>query len=118
MTKGSPFFQRAAMKMFRQVVVNFQKEQGPDGARWKPLKRPRPRGGTKILQDRGILRASVLFRGYKDNAQVRTNLRYAATHQHGDKRRNIPARPYMWMPDALRSELTAEYGRWVAEGRI
>lgn len=117
-THGDRFFQRAAMIMHRQVMDNFKKEQGPDGGKWARLKKKRKRGGSKVLQDTGILRSSILFRGHRANAEVKTNLKYAATHQFGDKRRGIPARPYMWMPDQLRKDLTDQYGRYIATGKF
>lgn len=62
----------------------------------------------KILQDRGLLRASVTT-GKAVNAGARlvtlgTSMVYAATHQFGDRGRGIPARPFFVIQDDDREE--------------
>lgn len=62
----------------------------------------------KILQDRGLLRASVTTaKAVKPGARMVTvgsNLVYAAAHQYGVPARKIPARPFMVIQDDDRLE--------------
>lgn len=87
------------------TVQRFRQQAGPDGEPWKPLKRPRKRGGSKILIDRGILRSFIQALTTEDTVEVGTNLIYAATHQFGDARRGIPARPFLGITDEDQAEI-------------
>lgn len=87
-------FQRP-LKVCRQLIVsdvkqNFAGAHTPDGQPWRPLGRPRIRGGDKPLRDRGLLMASITGRGtghietLTDRAlEVGTNLEHARIHQEG-----------------------------------
>lgn len=61
----------------------------PDGTPYKPLRFPRPRGGTLPLRDTGRLQGSIgagpghVERYQGDRVVVGTNLGYAAIHQYG-----------------------------------
>lgn len=44
------------------IKSRFMTSTDPRGQRWRPLKHPRPRGGTKPLQDTGRLMASITGR--------------------------------------------------------
>lgn len=93
---------------------NFDNEAAPDGTPWEPLKHPRRRstGQDKILQDTGLLKASLSAQGQyhiqrHDGRAFEwgTNLDYAATHQFGDPDRNIPARPFVGLNDEVLAEI-------------
>lgn len=60
---------------------------------WKPLKYPRPRGGSGILQDSGRLRNSMTTHADNRAAVVGTNLAYAAIHHYGGQTRPHTIRP-------------------------
>ncbi len=72
----------------------FQNTTSPDGAAWKPLKRPRPgsKGGDIPLNDTGALRESVTTVGAKGNindvgprrVEIGTNLESSPIHNFGD----------------------------------
>lgn len=69
---------------------NFARQSSPAGVPWAPLKHPRPRGGSQILRDRGLLMASLTAqgRGHVERLNARelvmgTNLEYAGLHQYG-----------------------------------
>ncbi len=104
---SSALMARLATLGFRDIMNHFSTESGPDG-KWSPLKVNRRRVGRyrklrgarhKILQDTGRLRASIqpVVESPHRAVIASTGVIYAATHQYGDKRRNIPARPFMWL---------------------
>ena len=66
--------------------------------------------GEKILQDRGILRTSIVRYSDRDTAITGTNKIYAATHQFGRKGggwqgSDIPAREFIYLNDGEKKEL-------------
>lgn len=103
---------RIAAQGQRDVVEHFKDERGPKG-KWPNLKSPRKRGGTKILQDTGILRASIRSKAAAREAIVFTDLVYAATHHFGDSSRNIPARPYMWISKKAKNLMRKTLARFI-----
>lgn len=85
-----------------QTVERITGEQkAPDGTPWAAWSEPysehkaRSRDGGAFLDASGELIDSLNYEASKDEVLVGTNLVYAATHQFGDKKRNIPARPYL-----------------------
>ena len=112
---GKPFFQRSAIRMHRGVMQHFSDEMGSTGA-WAPLQKERKRGGSKVLQDTGILRASVRFQGEDDNARVHTDLVYAARHNDGHGA--TPRREFMWMSPELRKSIMGDMAVWISDGRL
>jgi phage virion morphogenesis protein len=64
-------------------------------------------GNQSLLESKGMLIGSL---GYAvalagDQVEVGSNLIYAATHQFGDPKRNIPARPYLGLSGEDEAEL-------------
>ena len=80
-----------AIRGHADVIDHFQKEAGPSSS-WANTKR-----GGKILQDTGRLKQSIRTSYSKRIAQVRTNMEYAATHNFGFKKKNIPQREFMYL---------------------
>ncbi len=99
---------------------HFIREEGPDGKKWKELKRntiARRRGGKaastpggklgvagvgrkiQILRDNSIMMGSIVYSVDKTGVEagVPTTIPYAPTHQYGDPDRNIPARPFLYL---------------------
>ncbi|MBR0253933.1 MAG: phage virion morphogenesis protein [Synergistaceae bacterium] len=93
----TPFWQLVGSYIKKQTVnERFNKEQSPSGEKWKPLKHPsKKKGKRKILTDTGTLRRSINFKANHDSAVVGSNLKYAAVHQFGGRKKNIPARPFL-----------------------
>ena len=107
-----PFWQLVGMYVQKQTIKErFDKEQAPDGTKWKPLsparvkqrmKRHKTRQ-MKILQDVGELRRSVQYEAGQTYVRIGSNLKYARIHQFGGiihfkKRKGsvtITARPYL-----------------------
>ncbi|MBR1436950.1 MAG: phage virion morphogenesis protein [Synergistaceae bacterium] len=76
----------------RQTIrERFNKEQSPDGQKWKPLapstiqhrKKRHKKGNMKILQDTGELRRSVTYEADSSFVKVGSKLKYARIHQFG-----------------------------------
>ena len=112
------FTEYVAGRAYKECMNNFKDESGPDG-KWQPLaastiarrRQGTHAGGTKILQDTGRLRASILFRGLKDKAIVFTNMIYGAVHQEGY--RQIPKRTFLWVKDDFVKLMAAAYAKFI-----
>lgn len=108
------FFKSVGDYVVRQTQnERFEKEQSPEGVKWKPLSQARHKqrlkrhktGKYKILRDHGELRRSIKEQVSvaKDHVIIGSNLQYAAIHQFGGtihfkKKKGlvtIPARPYL-----------------------
>ena len=110
-----PALNEIGLVLVRSVRKNFKAEGRP--TKWKPVQqRKRDKAaaakraaagqslrGHKILQDTGNLRSSIApASGKPDVWEVTnkyvllgTNVKYAATHQYGDKSRNIAQRQFL-----------------------
>lgn len=74
----------------RTIQECFEKEQSPDGVKWKPLSEARhkersKKGSYKILSDTGELRRSIRYRAFNNYVIIGSNLKYARIHQFGGK---------------------------------
>lgn len=85
----APLMRAIAAVMADAVEENFAREGRPA---WQGLKPP-GRPGGKILQDKGLLAASITPASDNDSAQVGSNVKYAAIHQFGGKTRAHEIRP-------------------------
>lgn len=117
----TPVMDVIAQKGYTKVIEHFAKEEGPNGkwGKWRKTlpngsvriynERPTKRGGTKLLQDTGRLRESIVARGYKKSAEIFAEpSNYAGTNYSSwlDKgTKKMIARKFMW----LRSEDRAQY---------
>lgn len=115
------FLQVAGVAGYRDVIDHFEKTQGPKSL-WKRLKYPRrKRAGQrrgisdKPLQDTGLLRNSVRWRPIRNAVVFFSNLVYAATHQHGNRKHNVPARPFLWLGKNLVADLSRRYAKYVTK---
>jgi phage virion morphogenesis protein len=105
-----------------ETRLNFEKQQGPDGTPWPPIKpetiaarskrKKAPSGSAKTLIDHGHLSDSITYKvGDGGNSvEVGSNMEYAAIHQFGgDTGRNgankIEARPYLGLNSYLEEEI-------------
>lgn len=111
-----------ATKGIADIQQHFREEKGPAGA-WKPRKQSTddkylmiasglhkaPKGtsraqynpGNKILQMTGKLRNSFLRNGWtkRSNTSIEafSNDTKSGAHNNGNKEKNLPARPFMWL---------------------
>lgn len=105
------FFKLASVAIYKDVIKHFEQEKAPDG-KWKRFKwpdgkrrntRPTKRGGSKVLQDTGRLKGSIVPFVSKDAAGARTNVEYAAYHNDGTK--TIPKREFAYVDDLTMDKL-------------
>lgn len=130
MRSMKPYWQLVGQYVQRQTIKErFDKEQAPDGQKWKPhsemTKKMRSKrhktGNMRILQDNGELRRSIQYEAGNNYVKVGSVLKYARVHQFGcsihvtRKQRaylhyrgfhikkstiNIPARPFLGITEA------------------
>lgn len=86
-----------AMRIAQQMIVadvkqNFAGSHDPDGRPWLPLAHPRPAGGNKPLQDKGLLAASISARSQGRTIVVGTSRPGANLHQNGGVVRPVRAK--------------------------
>ncbi|MBQ3347578.1 MAG: phage virion morphogenesis protein [Synergistaceae bacterium] len=114
------FWTSVGMYVQRQTIrERFDKEQTPDGQKWKPLspatikhrKKHHKKGNMKILQDTGELRRSVAYEADDKSVRIGSKLKYARTHQFG--RGNIPARPFLGVNDPEKLHITSMFRQYV-----
>lgn len=112
-TKGedlAPMLDELGQDEVARVVQRFEQSRSPDGTAWQALKRPRPRGGDRPLQDTGVLMGSITAQVHGNTLQIGTATDYAHYHQFGTQ--HIPARPFLGVTDDLLAsikELTHAY---------
>lgn len=116
----------ASIAGFKDIVRHFEEERGPKGkwAEWsesyqKHLSRI-GRGGNFILRFSGRLWGSIQpgegkFRTNSSGVLLFTNIEYAAAHQYGYPKRNLPARPFMWMSAKGMEDLVKQTEKWLGE---
>lgn len=103
--KPKALYARWAVQALRWIDQNFKTEGGMlSGRKWKKMSartfahrrrgRRSKKKTAKLLQDTGRLRSSFVYRMLSGNrgVAVGTNVHYAATHEFGDAKRNIPQR--------------------------
>lgn len=87
-----PYWQQVGMYLQRQTIKErFDKEQSPNGEKWKPhsemtkaMRRKRNKtGNMRILQDSGELRRSIQYEAGNNYVKVGSVLKYARIHQFG-----------------------------------
>lgn len=82
-----------------ETKLRFRNQQDPSGNAWKPLSpftiARRKKRSNKILLDTGRLRSSITFAVSNTDVFIGTNVIYGSTHQFGNDKKNIPARPFL-----------------------
>ena len=126
----APVMHRVVEVMEEGTRKHFEEERGPDGQKWKPLadstllaymRRAAGKGGIltkrgntrakamraltqkKILLEHGRLSHDLGREATSMSAMLTSVQPYAATHQFGDDKRNIPARPFFGFSEAIRA---------------
>jgi phage virion morphogenesis protein len=91
-------------------------KHAPDGSAWPPWSaayaEQRPAKGGMLELD-GQLIDSIEWELEGLTVSVGSRMVYALTHQLGDDRRNIPARPYLGLSDEDEETLQATAGAWM-----
>ena len=114
------FWTSVGMYVQRQTIrERFNKEQSPEGTKWKPLapstikhrKKRHKKGNMRILQDTGELRRSIAYEASNDSVRIGSKLKYARTHQFG--RDNIPARPFLGVTVSEKKHITSMFSQYI-----
>jgi len=72
---------------------------------------------SKLLRDTGHLRNSIqILRNLAKELAVGTTVKYAGTHQFGNPKKNIPARPYIWLADEDVDSIVKAMSDWIMKG--
>lgn len=84
----------------RRIIEDRKSPNGVPWPRWSKRYEKTRHGNQKMLFASGHLVASLTHNVIGDGqVEVGSNLIYAATHQFGDPKRKIPARPYLGISD-------------------
>jgi len=134
------FWARVGQILRKEALECFRGQRAPDGTPWRPLSAKtlaaRAKGrtgrgrsgaarartvasrmsGARILEDTGRLRGSLVAEPTEDGVRIGSRLVYARTHQQGDDRRGIPARPYLGLSSEGRSRIMTALRRHYASG--
>ena len=95
-----PVYRDLGEALLNSTRDRFSTFKSPSGAGWASLsedyQKRKKQNKDKILTLRGHLRGSLDYQVTAQALLVGTPIRaYGATHQFGDPRRNIPARPFL-----------------------
>ena len=99
-------------ELLQSTDQHFEKGENAEGKQWKALKEQTlkrklasSRSRTRTLEDSGTLRDTIRHQTTADTLEVGTDRVYGATHQFGDKARNIPARPFLGLSEEDKQKL-------------
>jgi phage virion morphogenesis protein len=100
-----------------ETLMNFQQERSPDGSAWEKSERAKSEGG-RTLQDTRRLRNSYTYEASELQAEIGTNVIYAAIHHHGGRAGrkyavNLPARPALGVTAQMQGEMNQMYTDWM-----
>lgn len=90
-------------KLLRTHKERFNQQRDPEGKPWAPLspkyRARKKRNQDKILVLHGYLSGLLRYQAGADRLELGTDRIQGATHQFGDPKRNIPARPFLGLSD-------------------
>ena len=112
---------------YKDVIKSFRLEKNEDGSKWLRFKdrkgnrvpvrqtivKGKKRGGTKLLQDTGLLRSSIRWKSTKKWAKVFTNIKYAKYHEEGKGEMH---RSFMWVDTKIRKKVGPMIRRYILNG--
>jgi len=94
-----PAFRDAGEALLNSHRQRFTDQRDPDGKPWAPLspayRARKTRNKDLILVLRGYLKDTLRPQVSSTRLELGTDRVYGATHQFGDPKRNIPARPFL-----------------------
>lgn len=98
------FLETCVPKLEEAFTDNFARQASATGGAWPPRKDPRPKHPLLILTSALIQSVGTNAKGHVERVgpttlELGTDLVYAATHQYGDRSRNIAARPFLDVAD-------------------
>jgi hypothetical protein len=109
-TKGATLGGRSVEILRDTGVLLASLSPGTLDASGKNYSKPTATGKSKRAKAIREGGAQQIFEPGAGEIIVGTNVKYAATHQHGDRKRNIPARPFL--PDENNPVPAIWFDRW------
>ena len=113
----TPAFRDMGEHLLNSTRARFRAQTAPDGSPWAALspgyRAAKKKNKDKILTLQGRLRGLLTYQASQDALRIGTPLIYGATHQFGDPRRNIPARPFLGLSVDDKVELVAILNDWL-----
>ena len=97
----SSFLDDIGNALIENVRQGFIGSESPDGESWQEIQTRRKskgvlrKAGDPPLRDNGNLMDSISYAVNGTVLTIGSDSIYAATHQYGDKKRSIPARPFL-----------------------
>lgn len=114
----APVFRDLGEHLLTSTRERFSSQTGPDGRSWPALSpdyaKHKPKNKDKILTLDGFLRGLMAVQVSPTALKVGTPLIYGATHQFGDPRRSIPARPFLGLSDQDRADTLDILSEWLS----
>jgi len=105
----APAFRDFGESWLNSTRARIENQESPSGHPWAALseryRQRKRRNKDKLLISRGHLMGTLNYQASAQEVAVGSPLIYAATHQFGDERRGIPARPFLGLSDEDRDEL-------------
>lgn len=107
-------------KLLRSHKDRFDRQQDPEGKPWAPLSEKyrarKKRNQGKILVLDSYLKDLLRYQVEAGGTQLRlgTDRIYGATHQLGDPKRNIPARPFLGLSESDRRMVVDVLNKYLA----
>jgi phage virion morphogenesis protein len=113
-----PAFRDIGEHLLNSTRARFQSQTAPDGTPWAALS-PRTLKYKKVNKDKiltlhGRLRGTLNVQVTANSLRVGTPLIYGATHQFGDPRRHIPARPFLGLSSTDKQDVVAILNEWIS----
>mgnify|MGYP003675147565 FL=1 len=96
-----PAFYEMGEHLLESTQDRMSQELSPDGTPWEPLsintieQKDLTNQSEKILRGYGTLADTLSYQVNSNQLMFGSNLEYAATHQFGRDKANIPARPFL-----------------------
>jgi len=97
----SPAFRDIGEHLLESTQNRMSKELSPDGKAWEPLsihtieQKDLSGQSDKILRGYGTLADTLAYQLSANQLMFGSNMEYAATHQFGREKANIPAREFL-----------------------
>ena len=108
----SEYTSRASNLMHQDIIKHFdQDKKGSTGSPWAKTKKAHKSGDTLIRT--GTLRGSFFERYTETYAEVGTQVEYAAVHNFGYRKKNIPQREFLWISTMAENQITRVFAEIV-----
>lgn len=114
-----PAFRDAGEYLVRSTHDRFEAQHDPSGHPWAPLSQAyrerKPKNKDLILVLNAYLYNDIHYQADRQQLLVGTNRIYGATMQFGDDSRDIPARPFLGLSEADRTEVISIFSRHIRQ---